>query len=152
MFYIFVVYTIYKTIVNQKQGIMLKEFKDFILTGNVIDLAVAVILAGAVGLVVNGFVSDVMMPIVGHFSGGVDFADMKYVLSPAIGIEGEDGFKPENAIMYGKWINSIVNLITVGFVLFMIVKAYNKTKDPVEEEVVVTEVDLLTEIRDALKK
>lgn len=131
---------------------MLKEFKDFILTGNVIDLAVAVILAGAVGLVVNGFVSDVMMPIVGHFSGGVDFADMKYVLSPAIGIEGEDGFKPENAIMYGKWINSIVNLITVGFVLFMIVKAYNKTKDPVEEEVVVTEVDLLTEIRDALKK
>ena len=57
---------------------MLKEFRNFIMTGNVIDLAVAVILAGAVGLVVNGFVSDVMMPIIGHFAGGMDFADLKY--------------------------------------------------------------------------
>ena len=63
---------------------MLKEFKNFIMTGNVIDLAVAVILAGAVGMVVNGFVTDIMMPIVGHFSGGVDFADMKIVLSEAV--------------------------------------------------------------------
>ena len=63
---------------------MLKEFKNFIMTGNVIDLAVAVILAGAVGLVVNGFVNDIMMPIVGHFAGGMDFADMQYVLSEAV--------------------------------------------------------------------
>lgn len=107
---------------------MLKEFKNFIMTGNVIDLAIAVILAGAVGLVVNGFVTDVMMPIIGHFSGGVDFADLKVVLDPAV--VGADGTvaTPENAVMYGKWINTIINLIIVGFVLFIIVKAYNKTK------------------------
>lgn len=133
---------------------MFKEFKNFIMTGNVIDLAVAVILAGAVGMVVNGFVSDIMMPIVGNFTGGVDFADMKYVLSPAI--VGADGVvtKPENAIMYGKWVNSIINLIIVGFVLFMIVKAYNKTKTPPAPAAPSgpSDNDLLTEIRDLLKK
>ena len=55
---------------------MLKEFKNFIMTGNVIDLAIAVILAGAIGLVVSGFVNDIMMPFIGHFSGGMDFAEM----------------------------------------------------------------------------
>ncbi len=135
---------------------MWKEFKNFIMTGNVIDLAVAVLLAGAVGLVVNGFVTDIMMPIVGEISGGVDFADMKYVLSPAvIGPEGAV-VTPENAIMYGKWINSIINLIIVGFVLFMIVKAYAKIRAKKEETPAPppgpTEIDLLKEIRDALKK
>ena len=133
---------------------MFKEFKNFIMTGNVIDLAVAVILAGAVGLVVNGFVADVMMPIIGHFSGGINFADMKHVLSPAVvGVDGAVT-TPENAIMYGKWINSIINLIIVGFVLFMIVKAYNKTKAPVEAPAPAgpSELDILKEIRDALKK
>ena len=97
---------------------MLKEFKNFIMTGNVIDLAVAVILAGAVGMVVNGFVTDIMMPIVGNFAGGVDFADLKYVLSPAL-VDAEGAITTaENAIMYGNWINSIINLIIVGFVLF----------------------------------
>ncbi len=135
---------------------MLKEFKNFIMTGNVIDLAVAVILAGAVGMVVNGFVSDIMMPIVGHFSGGVDFADMKVVLSEAVIAADGTVTKPENAIMYGKWVNAIINLIIVGFVLFMIVKAYNKTKTPVEPAPEVpagpTAEELLAEIRDALKK
>ena len=90
---------------------MLKEFKNFIMTGNVIDLSVAVLLAGAMGLVVNGFVNDIMMPFVGHFSGGLDFADMKVVLDEAV--VGADGAitKAENAIMYGKWINSIINLM-----------------------------------------
>ena len=132
---------------------MFKEFRDFIMTGNVIDLAVAVILAGAVGLVVNGFVNDVMMPIVGHLAGGIDFADMKYVLSPGVGVEGEEGFVPENAVRYGAWINSIINLITVGFVLFMIVKAYNKIRKPAEEVPAgPTQEELLTEIRDLLAK
>ena len=133
---------------------MLKEFKEFIMTGNVIDLAVAVILAGAVGLVVNGFVSDIMMPVVGHFSGGMDFADMKTVLDPAVGVEGEEGYKPENAIYYGRWINSIINLITVGAVLFMIVKAYNKIRKPGPEAAPAgpTQEELLAEIRDLLAK
>ena len=133
---------------------MFKEFKNFIMTKNVIDLAVAVILASAVGMVVNGFVSDIMMPIVGMFTGGIDFSDMKYVLSPAI--VGADGTitKPENAIMYGKWVTAIINLIIVGFVLFMIVKAYNKTKEPAPEPAPKgpSELDILKEIRDELKK
>lgn len=133
---------------------MFKEFKNFILTGNVIDFAVAVILAGAVGLVVNGFVSDIMMPLVGHFAGGIDFADMKYVLDDAV--MGDDGAvaSPENAIMYGKWINAIINLFVVGFVLFMMVKAYNKSKKPPEEVAPAgpTQEELLAEIRDLLKK
>ena len=62
---------------------MLKEFKQFIMTGNVIEFAVAFILAAAVGLVVNGFVNDIMMPVIGYFAGGVDFANLKYVLEPA---------------------------------------------------------------------
>ena len=135
---------------------MLKEFKNFIMTGNVIDLAVAVILAGAVGLVVNGFVSDIMMPIVGHFSGGLDFGDMKIVLDEAVVAADGTVTKPENAIMYGKWVNAIINLITVGFVLFMIVKAYNKTKKKEEPAPEApkgpTAEELLMEIRDALKK
>ena len=106
---------------------MLKEFKNFIMTGNVIDFAVAVIMAGAIGLVINGFVNDIVMPVVGEFTGGVDFKELKVVLSAAEGVEGEDGYKAENAIRYGAWINTIVNLIIVGFVMFMIVKAYNKT-------------------------
>ncbi|OAB80291.1 large conductance mechanosensitive channel protein MscL [Cochleicola gelatinilyticus] len=135
---------------------MLKEFKDFIMTGNVIDLAVAVILAGAVGLVVSGFVSDIMMPIIGHFAGGVDFADMKVVLDEAvIGPEGVV-VEPENAIMYGKWVNAIINLIIVGFVLFMIVKSYAKVRAKKEEAPAPppgpSEIDLLKEIRDELKR
>ncbi len=133
---------------------MLKEFKNFIMTGNVIEFAVAVILAGAVGLVVNGFVNDIIMPIVGHLAGGVDFAVIKYVLSPAIMAEDGTVATPENAIRYGAWINTIVNLIIVGFVLFMIVKAYNKTKTPPAPEAPAgpSQEDLLAEIRDLLKK
>ncbi len=135
---------------------MLKEFRDFIMTGNVVDLAVAVILAGAVGLVVTGFTNDMIMPLVGHFTGGIDFADMKFVLDPAI--VGADGVvtKPENAIMWGKWINSIINLIIVGFVLFMIVKVYGKVRAKKVEAPAPpagpSEIDLLMEIRDELRK
>ncbi len=135
---------------------MLKEFKEFIMTGNVIDLAVAVILAGAVGLVVNGFVSDIMMPVVGHFAGGIDFADMKYVLSEAVVAADGTVEKPENAIMYGKWVNAIINLIIVGFVLFMIVKSYAKMRKKKEEAPAPdpgpSEKDILKEIRDELRK
>ncbi len=135
---------------------MLKEFKNFIMTGNVIDLAVAVILAGAVGLVVSGFVGDIMMPIIGHFAGGVDFADMKIVLDEAVMAADGSVATPENAIMYGKWINALINLIIVGFVLFMIVKAYNKSKKKEEPAPEApkgpSQEDLLAEIRDLLKK
>jgi len=124
------------------------------MTGNVIDLAVAVILAGAMGLVINGFVSDVMMPVVGHFAGGTDFANMFHAMDGNEYKTIEEAQKAGSAVVaYGKWINSIINLLTVGFVLFMMVKAYNKTKAPVVEEAAgPSDNDLLAEIRDLLKK
>jgi large conductance mechanosensitive channel len=133
---------------------MLKEFKNFIMTGNVIEFAVAVILAGAVGLVVNGFVNDIIMPLVGHFAGGMDFASLKVVLTEAVTDAEGNITTPENAVRWGAWVNTIINLIVVGFVLFMMVKAYNKTKKPVEEVAPAgpSDNDLLSEIRDLLKK
>lgn len=133
---------------------MLKEFKKFIMTGNVIEFAVAVIMAGAVGLVVNGFVADIIMPIVGHFAGGMDFASLKVVLTEASGTEGAEGYIAENAIRWGKWVNTIVNLLIVGFVMFLIVRAYNKTKTPPAPAAPSgpTQEQLLAEIRDLLKK
>jgi len=134
---------------------MLKEFRNFIMTGNVIDFAVAVIMAGALGAVINGFVSNIAMPFVGHFAGGMNFEDLHYAM------DGKDyeslaAAKEAGAavIAYGAWINTIINLLIVGFVMFLIVKAYNKTKKPAEPEAPAgpSEIDLLTEIRDALKK
>ena len=129
---------------------MLKEFKNFIMTSNVIDLAVAVIMAGAMGLVTNGFVNDIIMPIVGEFTGGMDFSELRYVLSTSM---AEDGTITENAIRYGAWMNTLINLLTVGFVMFIIVKAYNKTKTPPPPPPAKgpTTEELLVEIRDALK-
>ena len=142
---------------------MLKEFKNFIMTGNLIDIAVGLILAGAVGGVVSGFVSDIMMPVVGYFSGGMDFADMKIILKDAVAeVKDAEGnvttaAVAETAVSYGKWINSLINLVIVGFVLFMIVRAYNKTKKKKEEAPAAPaapskEEVLLGEIRDLLKK
>ncbi len=133
------------------------------MTGNVVDLAIAVILAGAVSAVVKGFVSMIMMPIIGLFTGGSSFADKVYVLSPAVAeVKNEAGeiitkAIPVNNLKYGAWFDTIISLIIIGFVLFMIVRAYNKTKKkeeakptappaPTKEEV------LLGEIRDLLKK
>lgn len=133
---------------------MLKEFKEFIMTGNVVEFAVAVIMATAIGKVVNGFVSNIVMPLVGMFTGGVNFADKKIVLSDAVVDAAGKVTTPENAITYGAWIDTIINLLIVGFVMFLIVKAYNKTKKPVEEPAPAgpSDNDLLVEIRDLLKK
>jgi len=133
---------------------MLKEFKNFIMTGNVVEFAVAVIMAGAVGAVVTGFVNDIVMPLVGQLTGGVDFADLKYVLSPEVVAAEGVAAKAEVAVRYGAWINTLVNLVIVGFVMFMVVKTYNKTKKPIEAAAPAgpTQEELLTQIRDLLKK
>ena len=133
---------------------MLKEFKNFIMTGNVIDFAVAVIMATALGAVINGFVSNIAMPFIGYFAGGVDFAELHYVMGDAE-YESLSAAKEAGAavISYGVWINTIISLLIVGLVMFMIVRSYNKTKKPPEEVVEgPSEIDLLTEIRDNLKK
>ena len=118
------------------------------MTGNVIDFAVAVILAGAVGLVVNGFVNDIMMPIVGSFTGGIDFSDLQYVLAT-----DEEG-NVTSAIKYGSWITSIINLFIVGGVLFWMVKVKKKFDPPPAPAAPAgpTQEELLAQIRDLLKK
>lgn len=142
---------------------MLKEFKKFILTGNVIDLAIAVILAGAVGAVVKGFVSMIMMPVIGMFTGGINFKDKVIELSAAVPeVLNEAGDVitaaiPANNMKIGEWADTIINLVIVGFVLFMIVKASNKMKKKEEAKPVAPpapskEEVLLGEIRDLLKK
>jgi len=131
---------------------MLKEFKEFILTGNVIDFAIAVILAGAVGLVVNGFVNDIIMPVVGHFAGGVDFGSMQIVLDEAVLNADGSVAKPANAIRYGAWINTIISLLIVGWVLFLLGKAKIRAMGAAPDPDPTADQVLLTEIRDALKK
>lgn len=133
---------------------MLKEFKNFIMTGNVVEFAVAVIMAGAIGAVVTGFVNNIVMPFVGHFSGGIDFADKKIVLDEAVVDAAGVVTSPENSIMWGSWVNTIINLLIVGLVMFFIVKAYNKTKTPPPPPAPAgpSDNDLLAEIRDLLKK
>ena len=118
-------------------------------------------MATAIGGVVKGFVSLIVMPIVGYFAGGSDFSDMRIILQAAV-VEVKNGDTvvtkavAENAIMYGSWINTIINLIIVGFVMFIMIKAYNKMKK--KEEVAApapsgpSQEDLLAEIRDLLKK
>ena len=126
---------------------MWKEFKNFIMTGNVIDFAIAVILAGAVGTVVNGFVSDIMMPLIGTFTGGIDFSEKMTVL--ATNAEGE----VTNALKWGNWITSIINLIIVGGVLFWMVRVKNKIDPPAPPAPAgPSQEELLAQIRDLLKK
>ena len=134
---------------------MLKEFKNFIMTGNVIDFAVAVIMATALGGVINGFVNNIAMPFVGYFAGGMNFEDLHHAMDgkeyATLAAAKEAGGA---VIAYGAWINTIINLLIVGLVMFIIVKAYNKTKAPEPEAAPAgpTAEELLTEIRDALKK
>lgn len=133
---------------------MLKEFKEFITGGNVVEFAVAVIMAGAIGAVVNGFVNSIVMPFVGYFTGGKDFANYFLAMDgksyDTLAAAREAGGA---VIAYGEWINTIINLLIVGIVMFLIVKSYNKTRKKAEDAPAgPSEIDLLTEIRDALKK
>jgi large conductance mechanosensitive channel len=135
---------------------MFKEFKEFITGGNVIEFAVAVIMAGAIGSVVKGFVSMIVMPVVSMFTGGVSYKEWKIVLNEAV-LDAEGKVQTaENAIMYGQWIDTIINLLIIGFVMFLIVKAYNNMKKKEEEKTAEpagpSQEDLLAEIRDLLKK
>lgn len=124
---------------------MLKEFRDFINRGNVIDLAVAVIIGGAFGAIVTSLVNDVLMPLVGIVLGGVDFAS----LSIQVG---------EATILYGNFIQAIVNFVIIAFVIFMIVRSYTKLQKQEEQEAPPAppepspEAKLLAEIRDLLKE
>lgn len=143
---------------------MLKEFQDFIKKGNVLELAVGFIMATYFGVIVKSLVNDIVMPPIGLALGGVDFADLKFILKDAqvAVMNGDVVATPEIAevaIYYGNFINTIITFIVVAFAVFMIVRSYNnylKKKEeapaPAEPPKPTREEELLTEIRDALKK
>lgn len=136
---------------------MLKEFKDFINKGNVLDLAVGLIMATYFGAIIKSLVNDIIMPPVGKMLGGVDFNELKYVISEAVmNAEGEVE-TAEVAVNYGAFINTVITFILVAFCVFMVVKAYNNMKKKEEEAPAVPPAPsnqevLLGEIRDLLKK
>lgn len=133
---------------------MVSEFKEFINKGNVVDLAVGVVIGGAFGKIVTSFVDDLLMPVIGNAIGGVNFKDLKYVFAPAVLDATGKVVTPENAIRYGSFVQTILDFLIIAFAVFLVVKAVNKMKKAEEVTAAAppaTEV-LLTEIRDLLKK
>lgn len=136
---------------------MFKEFKEFALKGNVMDMAVGVVIGGAFGKIVTSLVQDIMTPIIGFFTAGVDFTDLKVVLSPATVNEAGEAVA-EAAITYGNFIQTTIDFIIIAFSIFIAIKMINKLRrkqeEVVEEEAEASpsEADLLAEIRDLLKE
>ena len=132
---------------------IIKEFKEFAMRGNVVDLAVGVVIGAAFGKIVTSLVADIVMPPIGLVTGGVDFSDINIVLKHADAIAK----KPEVAIHIGNFINIVIQFIIIAFCIFMVVKAINSLKKEEEPAPVVDpgptkEEVLLTEIRDLLAK
>jgi len=94
---------------------MLKEFKEFVMRGNVLDLAVAVIIGGAFGKIVSSLVNDILMPLIGLVMGGVNFSELSFTVGKAV-------------VTWGAFVQAIVDFIVIAFVIFMIIRAANKTK------------------------
>ena len=140
---------------------MWNEFKKFAFQGNVLDLAVGVIMGGAFGKIVTSVVNDLIMPILGSLMAGMDFKSLKYVLSEAV-MEGDTVIKPEAAIMYGNFIQNVVDFLIVSLSIFIFIKLINKSKEKfIKKEAAAeaptapsgpTQEELLVEIRDLLKE
>ena len=132
---------------------MLKDFRDFIARGNVVDLAVGVIIGGAFGAIVKSLVDQVIMPPIGYLTGGIDFSQLKIVLKAA----DEAAKKPEVAIMYGAFLNTVITFVIVAFVIFIIVRMVSRLQREEAAEAAPppgptpTET-LLTEIRDLMRQ
>ncbi|TDQ56508.1 large conductance mechanosensitive channel [Mesocricetibacter intestinalis] len=124
----------------------MKEFREFAMRGNVIDMAVGVIIGGAFGKIVSSLVGDIFMPLLGMLTGSVDFKDLKFTLAVAD--------TPAVTLNYGVFIQNVVDFVIIAFAIFMMIKVLNKLKKPAEEEApkISNEEQLLTEIRDLLKK
>ncbi len=137
---------------------LLKEFKAFAMRGNVVDLAVGVVIGGAFGKIVTSLVNDVIMPIVGKLTGGVDFADRVFPLEPAVKNAAGEVVTPAVDLRYGAFINSVTDFIIVAFAIFMTVKMINTARARFEAKKEAPaaappeDILLLREIRDALAK
>ena len=126
---------------------MLNELKSFLFKGNILDLAIGVIVAGAFGSIISSFTTDIIMPPLGLLIGGVDFGAMKLVLKAA------EGDAPEVAINYGKWVNAIINFLILSVILYYVMQVYKRINPPAPPAPAgPTQEELLAEIRDLLKK
>ena len=130
---------------------MMKEFRDFAMRGNVVDMAVGIVIGGAFGKIVTSLVNDVLMPPIGMAIGGVDFSELAITLKEAVG-EAE-----AVTVSYGAFIQTVLDFVIIAFAIFMVVKAMNNLKKKEEEAPKAppkpsAEESLLTEIRDLLKK
>lgn len=128
----------------------IKDFKDFAVKGNVIDLAVAVVIGTAFGKIVSSLVNDILMPPIGLLTGGIDFTYLKWVLK-----EGNEAAE-EVAITYGQFIQNVLDFVIIAFSVFMVIRAYRrlerkKEEAPAPSYVPTNEEKLLAEIRDLLK-
>lgn len=131
---------------------MISEFKEFISRGNVVDLATAVVIGAAFGKIVTAMVDGIVMPLIGFLTGGVSVTDWKYVLSPAT-VDAAGKEVAEVAIRYGAFIQTVIDFLLIALVIFLVLKAYNRVRKPVEAPAATPEdVLLLREIRDLLKK
>lgn len=136
---------------------MLKEFQEFVSKGNVMDLAVGVIIGGAFGLIVNSLVGDIIMPIVGAIFGGLDFANYFIPLSSNVTADSLEEARKQGAVLaYGNFLTVLINFLILAWIIFLMVKAVNNLRRRLETEQPVTppappaDVALLTEIRDIL--
>ena len=130
---------------------MFKEFKEFAMRGNVVDMAVGIVIGAAFGKIVSSFVNDVLMPPLGILIGGMDFSDLSIVLKAAT-----DGAEAVT-LRYGAFIQTLLDFVIIAFAIFIVIKAMNALKKKEEAAPAAPpkpspEVELLTEIRDALKK
>ena len=134
----------------------IKEFRDFAMRGNVIDLAVGVVIGGAFGKIVTSLVDDLIMPIVGVLTGGVDFSEKVVTLKDAVLNTDGSELTPAVTLNYGNFINVIIQFLIIAFCIFVVIKGLNslknKEQEPAEEPAGPSKEEaLLTEIRDLLK-
>ncbi len=135
-------------------GNLLKEFKEFAVKGNVMDMTIGVIIVGAFGKIVTSLVNDIIMPGIGVLTGGINFSDYKFVIQQGV-MNGEEVITPEVAITWGSFVQTIVDFLIIAFCIFLAIKAINRFKRKEEEAPAApagpTQEELLTEIRDLLK-
>lgn len=135
---------------------MLEEFKTFIAKGNVMDLAVGVIIGGAFGKIVGSLVDDIIMPVVGAIFGGMDFSNYFIGLSSAVNAPTLTAAKEQGAVLaYGNFLTVLINFLILAWIIFLMVKAVNRMKSAPAPEAPAAppaDVQLLTEIRDLLSK
>ncbi|HLV63820.1 large-conductance mechanosensitive channel protein MscL [Galbibacter sp.] len=133
----------------------LQDFKSFLLKGDIVNLATAVIVGGAFGKIVTSITNDILMPPIGLLLGGVNFNDLRVVLKDAV-IDGEKVVTEAVSINYGAFAQTVIDFVIIGFCIFIVLKAYEKTKKKKEEAPAApagpSTEDLLAEIRDELKK